>query len=264
MSKLLQISDPHFGTERPPVVAALLDLARREQADIQVLSGDITQRATAAEFAAAQAFIAALPAAERLLIPGNHDIPLYDFATRALAPYRRYREGLAAPLEAEIETEAMLVIGVNTTRWWRHKHGVISRAQTARVAERLARARETQLRIVVAHHPFAAMSEREERHVCRGAGTALRVWRAAGLDLMLGGHIHLPYVLPLHGDVGRSAWCVQAGTAVSRRTRAGVPNSVNLIRYAPGARQCEAERWDFSAANQRFERQACAPLALSR
>ncbi len=64
MSVLLQISDPHFGTEQPPVVEALAALARQQRPDLLVLSGDITQRARPAQFQAARAFM------ERGFIPG--------------------------------------------------------------------------------------------------------------------------------------------------------------------------------------------------
>lgn len=55
-------------------------------------------------------------------------------------------------------------------------------------------------------------------------------WAAAGADLVLGGHIHLPFTLPLHG-LAQRLWAVQAGTAVSARTRSGVPNSVSSLRW---------------------------------
>ncbi len=45
----------------------------------------------------------------------------------------------------------------------------------------------------------------------------------AGADLVMGGHIHLPYLLPLQG-LARPMWAVQAGAAISSRVRAGVPN----------------------------------------
>ena len=45
MSLLLHISDPHFGTEKPKVVDALLAFAHERRPDLLVLSGDITQRA---------------------------------------------------------------------------------------------------------------------------------------------------------------------------------------------------------------------------
>lgn len=44
MSVLLQISDTHFGTERPQVVDALVALAAQERPEVVVLSGDITLR----------------------------------------------------------------------------------------------------------------------------------------------------------------------------------------------------------------------------
>jgi hypothetical protein len=71
----------------------------------------------------------------------------------------------------------------------------------------------------------------------------------------MGGHIHLPYVQPLtHAfpNLSRSAWTVQAGTAVSSRTRAGFPNSVNLVRHVSGTGACNIERWDFQAAAAEF------------
>jgi 3',5'-cyclic AMP phosphodiesterase CpdA len=44
MSILLQISDPHFGTEQPLVAKALIELAQQQEPDLVILSGDITQR----------------------------------------------------------------------------------------------------------------------------------------------------------------------------------------------------------------------------
>ena len=63
MTVLLQISDPHFGTERAPVVTALEALVVAQRPDVLLLSGDITQRATRAQFAAARAFV------DRLRVP---------------------------------------------------------------------------------------------------------------------------------------------------------------------------------------------------
>ena len=77
------------------------------------------------------------------------------------------------------------------------------------------------------------------------------------MDLLLGGHIHLLYVCPLcerFSDLPHPVWAVQAGTAVSSRVRDGIPNSVNLIRYAgtERPRRCVVERWDHDTAGQYF------------
>lgn len=68
---------------------------------------------------------------------------------------------------------------------------------------------------------------------------------AAGADLILGGHIHLPYLLPLT-ETPHPTRVVQAGTAVSNRVRRVASNSMNVIRYDAAARRCRVERWDCS------------------
>jgi 3',5'-cyclic AMP phosphodiesterase CpdA len=251
MSLLLQVSDPHFGTERPEVVEALVALARDRRPDVLMLSGDITQRARRAQFAAAGAFCDRLGIAVQLALPGNHDIPLYDLPTRVFAPYRHYRTVFGDELEPVLDAPDLLVVCVNSTRAHRHKHGEVSAAQVQRVARRLGEARPGQLRIVVTHQPLDVPTDSDENNLARGHGRAVRAWVAAGADIVMGGHIHLPFIRQLaHRFPGlpRRAWCVQAGTAVSSRVRGGLPNSVNFIGYTAGCATAIAERWDFAPA----------------
>jgi 3',5'-cyclic AMP phosphodiesterase CpdA len=245
MSALLQISDTHFGTERPDVVTALLDLVHAQQPDAVVLSGDITQRATAAQFAKARAFVDRLGPRPVLAIPGNHDLPLFNLLERLVWPYRRYRQAFGVELEPELSLPSWLVLGVNTTRVYRHVDGEVSLAQIERVERRLRQARAGQVRVVVVHQP-AAVNRREETHnLLHGREAALQRWALAGADIVMGGHIHLPYALAWRGrDTG--LWVVQAGTAVSSRTRHDAGNSVNLLRGEPGG-VCVLERWDCRA-----------------
>ncbi|MDP3828562.1 MAG: metallophosphoesterase, partial [Polaromonas sp.] len=70
MNKLLQISDPHFGTAQPPVMEALVELVRQQRPDVLVLSGDITQRATTAQFGEARALCERLQIPQLLAVPG--------------------------------------------------------------------------------------------------------------------------------------------------------------------------------------------------
>jgi 3',5'-cyclic AMP phosphodiesterase CpdA len=252
MSVLLQISDPHFGTEQAPVAEALVTLSLQQQPDLLVLSGDITQRARPEQFRAARAFVDRL-ATPLLAIPGNHDIPLFDLGLRLLRPYARHAEAFGPNLEPMHSSPDLLVLCVNTTRWYRHKNGEVSARQIDRVARQLASAGPAQLRVVVAHHPVAVPRAGEVHNLLRGHANALRRWAAAGADLVMGGHIHLPYVVALP-DLARPMWAVQAGTALSRRVRDGFPNSVNLLRTggdAP-AGHCLIEQWDYAAAAQSF------------
>lgn len=270
MTVLLHISDTHFGTEEPPVVAAVQALAREQQPDALVLSGDITQRARSAQFAAARAFVDAMGIPQVLTLPGNHDIPLYNVAARLVSPYGKYKACFGEELEPELVLADVLVVGVNTTRPERHKDGEVSTRQIERVAQRVRGAPREQLRIVVTHQPACVMRPEDEKDRLHGGEQAVQAWARAGADLVLGGHIHLPYVSDLCARAGqgtpRAMYCIQAGTALSSRVRHGTPNSLNVIRWEPPAlgapRKVCVERWDYDVVDRRFELTHPYDLAL--
>lgn len=259
MSLAIQISDTHFGTEQAPVVEALVRLVKIHAPELVILSGDITQRARRAQFEAARAFLDRLGTPAELVIPGNHDIALFDLVTRALSPYGNFRRAFGPELEPVYASGALLAIGVNTTRPYRYKDGEVSPEQIEQVAQRLLQARPGQLRMVVTHQPVCVMTDSDKHNLLHGHAPAVRRWAEAGVDLILGGHIHLPYVCALHAPgcnavgIGRRIWAVQAGTAVSRRLRDWAGNSVNLIHAGGTGRRCVVERWDYSAPAQDFE-----------
>jgi predicted MPP superfamily phosphohydrolase len=188
-----------------------------------------------------------------LAVPGNHDIPLFDLWTRLRRPYARYIAAFGADLEPVHRSRDLMVVGVNTTRPQRHKNGEIAALQVDRVARLLEGAEPAQLRVVVVHQPVAVTRAEDVPNRLRGHAAAVQRWAEAGADLVMGGHIHLPYVMPLQG-LARPLWVVQAGTAISSRVREGGPNSVNLLRWgahaAPGC--CRIEQWDCAADDRAF------------
>ena len=257
MSLLLQISDPHFGTVRPEVAEALVRLAQGQRPDILVLSGDITQRAQRREFAEARAFCDRLAIPRMLSLPGNHDVPVYNLWQRLIDPYAGYRRAFGPDMEGSLSTPGLFITCVKTTRRWRHKNGQVSAAQVQRVVRELAQAAPAQLRVVVVHQPVHVLRAEDEHDRLRGWKPAVQAWAAAGADIVMGGHIHLPYVCELSSQVeglARRIWCVQAGTALSTRVRQEAPNSVNLLRYGGSENGvCWLERWDYAARSGNFE-----------
>lgn len=269
MSVLLQVSDPHFGTEQPAVVEALAALWAAQKPDVLVMSGDITQRARPWQFSAAGRFVERLAPRHALVIPGNHDIPLVDPFMRMFRPYARHRRVFGDELQPMLDLPDLLAIGVRTTRRYRHIDGEVSATQVARVAERLRAATPDQLRVVITHQPVDVPHADDEHDLLHGHAHAARTWTEAGADVLMGGHIHLPYVRPLglrFPGLPRRSWCVQAGTATSWRVRPDAPNSVNLLRYGAPERagRCTVERWDFTLARSRFECVETWELALQR
>jgi 3',5'-cyclic AMP phosphodiesterase CpdA len=252
MTIIVQISDTHFGTEQPAVVAAMEAHVQAQGADLLVLSGDITQRARGAQFAAARAFLQRLeghgvPAS--LVIPGNHDLPLFNLVSRFIAPYDQYQQHFGNDLEPSFENDDLLIIGLNTTHPRRHKDGLVTHEQVQAVTRRLEQSDPAKLRIVVAHQPFGSLVLSDLDNLQHGALAALTRWADAGLDMVMGGHIHLPYVLPLRNQypsLSRDIWIVQAGTTLSSRVRGSAPNSFNRLYLGPrGSKQVRIERWDY-------------------
>ncbi len=245
MTLLVQISDPHFGTEQAPVVEALVRFVREQSPSIAILSGDITQRARRAQFHAARAFVERLSVPHTLVIPGNHDIPLYNLAARVARPYAEFRRAFGRDLEPEFESDAVLVLTLNTTRAYLHEKRRRLAAQIERVARRLERAQATQLRIVVTHQPVSVTRREDRADLLHGHARAVRRWTAAGADLILGGHIHLPFVQALQGSSPRRRAQVLGGAGGDGRVLAraqrcrqlGQPDS---MRDAPPRRGAAA------------------------
>lgn len=256
---LLQISDPHFGTETPAAVDALLALSREVQPDRVILTGDVTQRARASQFRAAKAFCEQLPCPV-IAIPGNHDIPLFNLIARFFWPYAGYRRTFGYALEPTWESPLWRVIGVNTTSPRRHKDGALSARKIDAICRRLSSAPSDAFQIVALHHPLHAVTEQDQSNRAHGYLRALHAFADAGADVVLGGHIHLPYVRPMYPlipTLSRQIWIVQAGTSVSSRVRDGKPNSVHVIRRVPGAGgACDVEQWDYAAELSAFKRAA--------
>lgn len=268
MSLIVQISDPHFGTERPEVVEALKESIDALRPDLLILSGDVTQRARRAQFTAARCFIDACARAT-LVIPGNHDIPLFNLVARAFDPFGGYRRAFGDEMEPEFTSHDVLAMGVNTVRARHHTKGEVSDAQIERVCRRLREAHREQLRIVVTHQPVHVIREKDVDNLLINHERAIAAWAAAGADLVLGGHIHLPYVRPLDTAERRLAgelWSVQAGTSVSRRIREGISNSFHAIRHdaAQDRAACVVEQWDYDEAGRRFVAGLRTPVPLKR
>lgn len=227
MTRIVHLSDPHFGAEEPRLVPHLLAAVRALQPDMVVVSGDLTQRARPAQFAAAEGFLAACPAPV-LVTAGNHDVPLYDLRLRFGDPWRRWRKGVGRDLEPVFENDALVVVALNTANPLAWKNGKITAQHVERVAQGFAGA-GARRRLVVMHHPLQGPPL--EAPALSGAGAALGGLVAAGVEVVLSGHLHATYVVPLTGAEGILS--VQAGTCLSWRVR-GDGNAFNTLDLVDG------------------------------
>ncbi len=233
MRTLVHLSDLHFGRIDPTLVEPLRRAVLDLKPDLVAISGDFTQRARRKQFADARAFITSLDA-KTLVVPGNHDIPLFDFVERLAAPLTRYRKYISADLEPEYRDEEMVVVGVNTARSmvFPFGEGRINMQQVDRIIERFSTAPAPLLRIIVTHHPFDLPPGVHERRLVGRHAPAMERLAAANADLFLSGHLHISHVSHVadrYTAGGHTGLIVQAGT-VSTRGRGGQAPSFNVLR----------------------------------
>jgi 3',5'-cyclic AMP phosphodiesterase CpdA len=220
MRTIAHLSDLHFGTEVPEVAAALASELNARPPSLVVVSGDLTQRARRRQFGAAREYLARLPQPQ-VVVPGNHDVPLFDVARRFLSPLTRYRRFINHEVNPVFADDEMLVVALNTARSFTWKNGRISCEQIEHLRQQLEHGGD-RVKIVVTHHPFIPPANDPGVELVGRAQQAIPLLDAGKVDLLLAGHLHHGYA----GDIRshypaahRSVIAVQAGTAISHRTR---------------------------------------------
>ncbi len=245
MSRVAHISDVHFGGENAAAVTAALEELHREPPDLTVITGDITSVGAIEEFDRAAAWLHGLP---RPLVstPGNHDVPYVgpgEILARLISPFRRW-ETRFGPLDGDWVGADLAVALVNTARGaqarFNWSKGAISVRQADAAIDALAARPAGSLAVVACHHPLVEMIGGPMTGHVHGGEKAARRFCEARADLILTGHIHAPFAMPLpYGD--GLTHSVGAGT-LSLRER-GVPPSYNLIDIAPAAITVVARGW---------------------
>jgi len=251
MRTVVHLSDLHFGRVDEALLAPLRDAVHGVHPDLLVVSGDFTQRARRRQFAQAAAFLRTLPGPQ-LLVPGNHDVPLYDVARRFLSPLKRFRRSIEAEAFPYHQDAEIAAIGVNTARSLTFKGGRINREQVAEVERRFRGLPEPVTRIVVSHHPFDLPEEADAGDLVGRADMAMEAFAGCGVDVFLSGHLHTTHAgstARRYRIEGYAALVVQAGTATSTRER-GEVNSYNVLRI--GERSLDLEVWSWRAPEGRY------------
>ncbi len=245
MRTLVHLSDLHFGRVDAALLDPLHDLVHRIAPDVVVVSGDLTQRAKSEEFEAAKTWLDTLPGPQ-IIVPGNHDISLYNVFRRFLLPLTRYKRYITDDLDPIFVDGEIAVLGVNTARSLTFKDGRVNKEQIASIKAQFADLDPALTKIIVTHHPFDLPAGEDKDDLVDRAPMAMRAFADCGVDLLLSGHMHTSHA----GDTSEryeiheyAALVVQAGTATSTRGR-GEVNSFNVVRVERERVEVDRYGWD--------------------
>lgn len=252
MRRIVHISDVHFGTADPAITQAAVQMINELEPDVLVCSGDLTQRAKKEQFLAARAFLDQLPQPQ-IVVPGNHDVPLWNVFDRFFRPLDKYKKFIGADLSPTFIDDEMAIVGVNTSRSLTIKGGRISKEQIEEIRDRFCTLDDRMLKVVVTHHPFDLPDGGDEDDIVGRAEHAMPLISDCGGDVFLAGHLHVAniettakrYAL----ENGRVALVIQAGTATSVRVR-GEVNSFNVIEFDHP--QLRVQRYECNVADTGF------------
>ncbi|WP_394730278.1 metallophosphoesterase family protein [Altererythrobacter sp. GH1-8] len=235
-TRLFHISDVHFGVENRAALSEVADAVRAERPDALVCTGDLTQRATHRQYAAAEEWFGQFDIPVWLDV-GNHDMPYYSPWERFSDPFRRFRKLMRAAAVEALETDDLVLIPLLTTvsaQWrWPWSDGVIKRSALEETAKRLERFRHDPRTIVVtAHHPLHGPKAGGPNRTI-GGDAALKTLAERGVNAILSGHIHNPFN-EVRAAGRREVQVIGAGT-LSTRLRNGAPPSYNVLTCRKGA-----------------------------
>jgi len=236
MRTLAHCSDLHFGRHDPAIASALLESLNVSRPHLVIISGDLTQRARGSQFLSARRFLDQIQA-PKLVVPGNHDIPLFNIVGRLLAPFSNFKRYISQSVEHQqfFSDDEIAVLGLNTVRRLNWKNGRVSERQLAEMEARFRALPEHVRKVLVTHHPIALVEGARRLSIAQRATAAVIAASKSGVHLVLSGHSHHAVSGTIDDELAAegSLLVVHAGTAISTRTRAGGLNSYNLIAIDP-------------------------------
>jgi 3',5'-cyclic AMP phosphodiesterase CpdA len=235
--RIAHLSDIHFGGELREATFAALQAVADYAPTLVAVTGDLTLNGLPREFRAVQAWLAQLQP-PLVVTPGNHDTPYWNLLLRALVPFDRYRRYVGPADHGGFDAPGVSVRSLNSAR------GAQPRLNWSKGAMALGKLKRIAwgdgVRVFACHHPLVDLPGAPVTGGVRRGALAARLLSQAGAELVLTGHVHVPFALPL-GPVADGCYAIGAGT-LSQRTR-GAPPSFTTIDIADAAFEVTVRAW---------------------
>lgn len=220
--KIVQMSDIHVGSGlfRPDLLSAAIEETNALEPDLVVIAGDLTTEGYRWEFEEAKGYLDRIECPNVVVAMGNHDAMSVGY--RHFEDIFGMREG--ARTVAVPEGEAKVVVLDSTKPDL--DDGEVGREHYAWLDSEFRGWDRGPKILVVHHHILAVPGTGRDVNILLDAGDVMAILREVGVDMVLSGHRHVPYVWSISG-----VRIVHSGTVSSMRVRGTLPPSYNVIEF---------------------------------
>jgi 3',5'-cyclic AMP phosphodiesterase CpdA len=211
---IAHISDMHVGSPYfvPNLMNRVIVEINEMEPDVVICTGDFTNFGYRQEFKNAVAYLERIKAPVHS-VPGNHDARNVGYL---------HFEELIGPRHWALDVSNVRIVGVDSSEP-DLDDGQIGRERYKWIQEQFAVPAELKV-FAIHHHLISVPGTGRERNIVLDAGDLLEVLIRAGVQLVLTGHKHVPYVWRLE-----NVYVVNAGTCASLRLRGHTRPCYNVI-----------------------------------
>ncbi len=214
---IVHISDIHAGSQY--FITNLMNRTVGEineiEPDIVVITGDLVNEGFVQEFKTAKNFIDEIECKKIIIVPGNHD-------SRNVG-YVHFEDNFGAR-NSTLSAGDVLVVGVDSSEPDLDS-GQVGRERMEWAISHFEKGSENLKILAIHHHLLPIPGTGRERNIVFDAGDVLESLIMNGVDIVLSGHKHVPYVWRIE-----NLTVVNAGTVSTLRVRGRTKPCYNVIK----------------------------------
>lgn len=213
--RMIHISDLHFGHENADIIQAFLSDCDTLKPDLIIISGDLTQRARKKQFQSLTRFLNALDCTT-LMVPGNHDVPLWNPYERIIRPFYRYMKFTQSDITTKWSNAQIKVLGLCSVDPTNIKNGQLSQHDFESITNYFKPSTE-QVNLLFFHHNFDYRSGAHkplENHQA-----FMKCLLSSHVDIICTGHLHFAQTATFRKNNTKPCLSIHAGSLSCKRSK---------------------------------------------
>ncbi len=214
---IVQISDIHVGESQfvPSLLTRAIDEINEVDPDIVIITGDLTGNGFRREYDTVKNYLDPIKCKDVIIQPGNHDsrnVGYLHFEEIFGERYLTFNNDNISIVAADSSEPDL-------------DNGQIGREYYKYIRKNFNDSPKDSLKIFAMHHHLIPVPKTgRERNIVNDAGDVLEVLAESGVDLVLCGHKHVPYIWAVE-----DMYILTAGTVSCLRLRGKIEPSYNII-----------------------------------